>query len=120
MRSGVVYKLTCSCGFTYIGQAWRNVLSRIKEHATSEKSEVCKHLLQHSTHRIDFTTATIFGSENDTANLLIWESLFIQEQTCYLNNHSQSRPLMILNTCLRFTYITSPFNYFPLPCNHIN
>ena len=40
MKSGIVYKLTCSCGSTYIGQTRRNLLSRIKEHATSEKSEV--------------------------------------------------------------------------------
>ena len=40
MKSGIVYKLTCSCGSTYIGQTKPNLLSRIKEHATSEKSEV--------------------------------------------------------------------------------
>ena len=79
MKSGIVYKLTCSCGFTYIGQTRRNQLNGIKKHATSEKSEVCKHLLQNPTHRVDFNTPTILGSENDTARLLILESLFIQE-----------------------------------------
>ena len=91
MKSGIVNKLTCSCGSTYIGQTKRNLLSRIKEHATSEKSKVCKHLLQHPTHRVDFST--ILGSENDTARLLILESLFIQEQTPDLNNDFQSSPL---------------------------
>ena len=66
MKSGLVYKLTCSCGSTYIGQTRRNLLSRIKEHGTSEKSEVCKHLLQNPTNRMDFNTPTILGSENDT------------------------------------------------------
>ena len=98
MKSGIVYKLTCSCGSTYIGQNRRNLLSRIKKHATSEKSEVCKHLLQKPSHRMDFNTPTILGSENDTARLLILESLFIQEQTPDLNNDSQSSPLMIFNT----------------------
>ena len=79
-------------------QTRRNLLSRIKEHATSEKSEVCKHLLQNPSHRVDFNTPTILGSENDTARLLILESLFIQEQTPDLNNDSQSSPLMIFNT----------------------
>ena len=83
---------------THIGQTRRNLLSRIKEHATSEKSEVCKHLLQNPSHRVDFNTPTILGSENDTARLLILESLFIQEQTPDLNNDSQSSPLMIFNT----------------------
>ena len=42
MKSEIVYKLTCSCGFTYISQTRGKLLSRIKEHATSEKFEVCK------------------------------------------------------------------------------
>ena len=98
MKTGIVYKLTCSCGSTYIGQIRRNLLNRIKEHATSEKSEVCKHLLQNPFHRVDFNTPTILGSENDTARLLILESLFIQEQTSDLNNDSQFGPLMIFKT----------------------
>ena len=98
MKSGIVYKLTCSCGSTYIGQTRRNLLIRIKEHVTSEKSEVCKHLLLNPSHRVDFNTPTILGSENDTARMLILESLFIQEQTPDLNSDSQSSLLMILNT----------------------
>ena len=98
MKSGIVYKLTYSCGSTYIGETRRNLLSRIKEHATSEKYEVYKHLLQNSSHRVDFNAPTILGCENDTARLLILESLFIQEQTPDLNNDSQSSPLMIFNT----------------------
>ena len=53
------------------------LLSRIKEHTTSEKSEVSKHLFQHSTHPVDFNMFMILGSENDTARLLILESLLI-------------------------------------------
>ena len=98
MKSGIVYKLTCSCGSTYIGQTRRNLLSRIKEHTTSEISEVCKHLLRNPSHRVDFNTPTILGSENDTARLLILESLFIQEQTPDINKNFQSSPLMIFYT----------------------
>ena len=100
MKSGIVYKLTCSCGSTgiYSGQSRRNLLSRIKEHVTSEKSAVCKHLLQNFTRRVDFNTPTILGSENNTAGLLILESLYIQEQIPDLNNDSQSSPLIIFNT----------------------
>ena len=49
MKSGIAYKLTCSCGCTCVGQTRRNLLSRIKKLATTKKSEVCKHLLQNST-----------------------------------------------------------------------
>ena len=79
-------------------QTRRNLLSRIKEHATFEKSEVCKHPLQNPTHRVDFNTPTILSSENDTARLLILESSFIQVQTPDRNNNSQFSPLMIFNT----------------------
>ena len=96
MKSGIVYKLTCSCGFIQISQTRRNLICRIKEHTNSKKSVVCKHLLQNATHCVDFNAATILVRENDAARLLILESLFIQEQTPDLNNDSQSRPLMIL------------------------
>ena len=98
MKSGIVYKLTCSCRSTYIGQTRRNLLCGIKEHVTSEKSEVCKHLLQNPSNRVDFDTTTILDSENNTARLLILESLFIQEQTPDLNKDFQSSPFMIFNT----------------------
>ena len=98
MKSRILYKLACSCGYTYIGQTRRNLLSKIKEHATLQRSEVCKQLLQNPTHRVDFNTLTILSSENDTARLLTLESLFIQEQTPDLNDDSQSSPVMIFNT----------------------
>ena len=44
MKYGVVYKLTCSCGSSYIGQTRRNLINRLKEHSSSDKSEVCRHL----------------------------------------------------------------------------
>ena len=47
---------------------------------------------------MDFNTPKILGSENNTATLLILESLFIQEQTPDSNNDSQSNALMIFNT----------------------
>ena len=37
MKSRIVYKLTCSCGSTYIGRTRRNLLSRIKEHLLQKK-----------------------------------------------------------------------------------
>ena len=45
MKYGVVYKLTCSCGSSYIGQTRRNLINRLKEHSSSDKSEVCRHLM---------------------------------------------------------------------------
>ena len=120
MKSGIVYKLTRSCGSAYIGQTRRNLFSRIKKHATSENSEVSKHLLQNPTHRVDFNIRTILGSENGTAGLLILESLFIQEQTPDLNIDSQSSLPMIFNTQLNSDCV-SPILHrnFLIFCCHV-
>ena len=52
----VVYKLTCSCGASYIGQTQRNLINRIEEHRTSLSSSVCRHLQSNPDHRVEFTT----------------------------------------------------------------
>ena len=65
-----------------------NLLSKNKEYATSENLKSVKHQLQNPTHRTNLNTTTILGSENDTARLLILDSLFIQVQTPDLNNDS--------------------------------
>ena len=98
MRSGVVYKISCSCGCTYIGQTRRNLTTRLKEHATSEQSEVCKHLVENPNHQIDFSRPEILGYANDNTRLLILESLFIQEYEPELNIDSKSSPLSLFNT----------------------
>ena len=95
-KSNVVYKLCCSCGASYIGQTRRNLTTRLKEHASSDKSEVGKHLILNPSHRIDFSTPYILGSARDQFRLL--ESLFIQENEPQLNVDTVSSPLYILNS----------------------
>ena len=55
MKYGVVYKLTCSSGSSYIGQTRRNLINRLKGHSSSDKSEVCR---RHSLRRCN-TTASL-------------------------------------------------------------
>ena len=81
MKSGIVYKSIRSYGSTYIGRTRRILLSRMKKHATLEKFEVCKHLLQHPTHLVDLYTPNILSSKGDAARLLILESWLIQEKS---------------------------------------
>ena len=80
-------------------------------------------MLQHLTYRIDFNTPSISGNENDTAKLLILESLFIQEQTPDFNNDSQSRHLIIFKIqliCLRVLPGNIALKLFFWSCNYIN
>ena len=97
MKYGVVYKLTCSCGSSYIGQTRRNLINRLKEHSSSDKSEVCRHLMDNPDHKVDFAKPNILSSSGDSARLLILESLFIQKYEPLLNVDSKSAPLYLFN-----------------------
>ena len=78
MKYGVVSRLTCSCGSSSIGQTSRNLINRLKEHSSSDKSEVCLHLTDNPDYKVDFAKPDIFSSAGDSARLLILESLFIK------------------------------------------
>ena len=92
-----VYKLTCSCGASYIGQTQRNLINRIEEHRTSHSSAVCRHLQANPDHRVDFHNPEIIGSDNNGRRLQILESLLIQEHRPELNANIPSMPLYIFN-----------------------
>ena len=63
MKYGVAYTLTRFCGSSYIGEARRNLINRLKEHSHSDKSEVCRHL----TDNLDFAEPNIPSSTGDSA-----------------------------------------------------
>ena len=89
--------LACSCGSSYIGQTRRNLINRLKEHSSSDKSEVCRHLTDNPDHKVDFAKPDILGSPDDSARLLIFKSLFIQKYQPLLNVDSKSAPLYLFN-----------------------
>ena len=95
-RFNVVYKLTCSCGASYIGQTQRNLINRIEEHRTSLSSSVCRHLQANPDHRVVFHNPEVIGSDN-RRRLQILESLLIQEHKPELNANIPSMPLCIFN-----------------------
>ena len=96
-RFYVVYKLTCSCGASYIGQTQRNLINRIEEHRTSLSSSVCRHLQANPDHRVDFHNPVVIGSDNNWRQLQILESLLIQEHKPELNANIPSMPPCIVN-----------------------
>ena len=97
MKYGVVYKLTCSYGSSYIEQTRRNLINRLKEHSSSDKSEVCRHLMDNPDHKVDFAKPNILSSSGDSARLLILESLFIQKNMSHCLTLTSNPPL--------FTYL---------------
>ena len=96
-RFNVVYKLTCSCGASYIGQTQRNLINCIEEHRTSLSSAVCRHLQANPDHRVDFHNPEVIGSDNNWRRLQILVSLLIQEHKPELNANIPSMPLCIFN-----------------------
>ena len=86
-RYNVVYRLTCSCGASYIGQTQRNVINCIEERRTSLSSSACRHWQANPDHRVDFHNPEVFGSNNNWRRLQILESLLIQEHKHELNAH---------------------------------
>ena len=82
MKSGVVYKLTCSCSKVYIGETARNLVTRCKEHLkTTGKSltEVGRHLRDNPTHEINSHDPEILGYCRFSRKRKIMESLYIQQ-----------------------------------------
>ena len=97
-RSSVVYKLTRTCGSNYIGQTRRNLITRINEHKFDQRSEVCKHLLANPTHHFNFKQSEILGSIVSQKDLLLVESLLIQQHQPDLNVDGSSIRLLHFNT----------------------
>lgn len=101
-RSNIVYKLNCSCGSIYIGQTRRNLHTRLNEHNTGTKlnqqSDVTKHLLENSSHKIDFENPDILCSSYNPKELLIKETLLIQQYEPDINVDVSSFPLYVFNS----------------------
>ena len=97
MKYGVVHKLTCFCGSRYIRQTRRNLVNRLKEHSSLDKSEVCRHLMDNPDRKVDFAKPNILSSAADSARLLILESLFIRKYEPLLNVNSKFVPLYLFN-----------------------
>ena len=101
-NAGVVYKLNCSCGQSYIGQTHRNLTTRIQEHVPNGKqnqeSHVAKHLVCNPNHKINFDSPEILGHSNNHKKLRIKEALLIQKIQSQSNLDGASQPIYLLNT----------------------
>ena len=58
---------------------------------------MCRHLMYNPHHKVDFAKPNIPSSADDSARLLILESLFIQKYEPLLNVDSKSAPLYLFN-----------------------
>ena len=101
-RSSVVYRITCSCQSTYIGQISRNLITQLKNHDPTspnrQVTNVSKHLTDNPRSKIDFDETEIMAQTNHWRKLLITETLLIQKHNPNLNVDRTSIPLYLFNT----------------------
>ena len=100
--SRVVYRITCSCKSTHIGQTSRNLITRLKNHDPNSPNrqdiDVSKHLTDNPDHKIDFDKIEIMAQTNHWRQLLITETSLIQKHNPNLNVDRTSIPLYLFNT----------------------
>ena len=99
--SGVVYKLNCSCGQSYIGQPKGNLKIRINDHmpknSTNNETDVSQHLKNNPDHTMNFHYPEILGHSNNIRKLRIKETLLIQNLQPQLNIYDSSNPIYLFN-----------------------
>ncbi|XP_046583490.1 uncharacterized protein LOC124290731 [Haliotis rubra] len=88
---GVIYKIDCNCGHSYIGETSRPVNTRIKEHQTStiksdQKSAISDHIATHPNHQINWTDFTILATnQSDFTKRKITEGINIKRYRPLIN-----------------------------------
>ena len=98
----MVYKRKFSCGHSCIGQTQRNLKFRLDEHnplkSNHQATDAVKHLYTYPNHFMDFKNLEMLGSAFNYRELLMKETLLMQEQQPEINVHNFSTPLYLFNT----------------------
>ena len=78
---GVVYKISCNCGSSYIDQTSRNLITRINNHDPSSKTpkntDVARHFNDHPNHTVCFNNPIILARSDHWRKLLIKKTLIV-------------------------------------------
>jgi hypothetical protein len=94
-RTNVVYQVQCTgCQQRYIGSTIRHLHQRMKEHLTSDKSSVKRHLATCST--TAGITVKILSHDNDEKNLRLREGILIMDLVPELNAKEEQLTLLSL------------------------
>jgi len=100
MKSNAVYKLSCSCGASYIGHTERNLHHRMVEHSKttgSKLSAVGEHLKDNPDHVVNFDEPEILAYSPYWYKRVILEALHIQSQQPSLNVQRETRDLYLFS-----------------------
>ena len=99
--SNVVYKISCACGHSYIGQTCRRVPDRVREHKDAlTKPSRFSYVAEHSKdsgHNIDWFNVKIITRDNITIKRLIKETLAISSLKPEMNAMQSSVQLNVFS-----------------------
>ena len=85
-----MYQLTCSsCDQQYIGSTTPFIHDRVKEHLNNKNSSVKKHIYSCQNKDYKGIEVKIIMSENDPANLHLYEAFYIRKSKPKLNSREE-------------------------------
>lgn len=93
LRSGVVYKIDCSCSSSYIGQTKQYLKTRCKQHrdharnGDGEHSALSLHASENPSHIVDWDNVSVVDVENNTFKRLIKECIHIKRELTNTNSN---------------------------------
>ena len=97
-KSGVVYRIPCSCGLAYIGETKRSLETRLKKHQAAcrrgemEKSAIAEHAWTKQ-HHPEWDSISILDQARNNRLLLVKEALHISLAGQHtLLNRDQGQP----------------------------
>ena len=94
LRRNAVYQLTCnSCDQQYIGSTTRVIHDRVREHLNNENSSVKKHIYSWQNKEYKGIDVKIIMSQNDPANLPLYETFHIRKCKPTLNSREECTEL---------------------------
>ena len=84
-----VYKISCSCNYKYIGETYRDLNVRFKEHLDSikrknHKSAISTHLIRNTSHKIE-DSASLIIKEKKNFHRKFYESILMQSERNLIN-----------------------------------
>ena len=96
-----VYQISCDvCGLKYIGETFRSVKIRTKEHHQSyvgkaNSTAISQHVEKTGQHHVNFKEAHLIYAQNNLVKRKIAEALLIRDDTETVENHTASIPLLL-------------------------
>ena len=104
-QSLVVYKINCAtCQAEYIGKTQRILAIRMKEHSKDTKSACHQHIVEHPSHRMDYSGIEVIDRASSDFKLRMKELLHILKSKPLLNKQMNAQSKYEIKTLIIQAY----------------